>query len=222
MSQSFPIPLAASDTTSIILALFVPVVTGAIGAIGLMLRDRRENRNIDLRRKQKLERAQLKIHVLTAWADASQKIGPSRRTGRSIEDLLDECLDEIEEAAHMHMIQPEAGILRRVFLFIHLKGRNAHFFRTCYLVMPLVVTVVAVYAIPSWSYTPAIGRIDAKAVVVTVMFFVVLIVLFGALLRRAALRADERARHLPPPMWPSPGPGAGGRLPNDTPPGVDE
>lgn len=218
MDQPLLTNVAASDMTSIVLALSVPVVSGIVGAIGLMLRDWREKRSIDHRRAQKLEHAQLKIQVLTAWTDASRKIGAPPRAGRPIEALLAECLDEVEEAARMQIVQPQATFLRRIFLFIPLRGNRAKFFRLFYLVTLLAITALGVVTVPWLTEMPATGELDTPSVIWTLILFAVLIVTCGALLRRAALAADERERRGRPARSARPRAAeARWRLPNDTP-----
>ncbi|WP_158780911.1 hypothetical protein [Streptomyces sp. NRRL S-237] len=90
--------MAVMDTLVPFAPFFVPVVTGLVGGISLLIRDRREARSSDHHYRRRLEKAQLEIQFLSGWIQAKQLAPtdspPDPEPGR----WLDECYASVRRA----------------------------------------------------------------------------------------------------------------------------
>ncbi|MFB7259566.1 hypothetical protein [Streptomyces nojiriensis] len=64
--------MAVTDSLVPFAPFLVPVVTGMVGGISLLIRDRREARSSDHHYRRRLEKALLEIQFLTGWLQAKQ------------------------------------------------------------------------------------------------------------------------------------------------------
>ncbi|MFD6186236.1 hypothetical protein [Streptomyces goshikiensis] len=110
----------------------VPVITGLVGAISLVIRDRREARSADHHYRKRLERAQMEVQFITSWIEA-KKLAPTGRPHPEPGHWLDECYASVrsfEAAARRHRGGP--GRLRRLLLLRTLEGGLANAVRVGY------------------------------------------------------------------------------------------
>ncbi|MFF4099113.1 hypothetical protein [Streptomyces sp. NPDC001903] len=111
---------------------FVPVITGLVGGVSLVLRDRREARSADHHYRKRLEKAQLEVQFITGWIEA-KKLAPSGAPDPEPGHWLDECYASVrsfEAAARRRSGGP--GRLRRLLLLRTLHGAPAKAVRILY------------------------------------------------------------------------------------------
>ncbi|MEV7561780.1 hypothetical protein ACGFYY_36450 [Streptomyces sp. NPDC048331] len=116
--------MAVLDTLVPFAPFLVPVVTGLVGGISLLIRDRREARSSDHHYRRRLEKAQLEIQFLSGWIQAKQLAptdsSPEPEPGR----WLDECYASVrrakEDTGGRHRTGPVT--LRRLLLLGDLSG----------------------------------------------------------------------------------------------------
>lgn len=119
--------MAVVDSMVPFAPFFVPVVTGLVGGISLLVRDRREARSTDHHYRRRLEKAQLEVQFLNGWIQAKQLAPadspapePDPEPGR----WLDECYASVRrakaETGGRHRTGPVS--LRRLLLLGELSG----------------------------------------------------------------------------------------------------
>ncbi|MFJ7592796.1 hypothetical protein ACIQZO_36560 [Streptomyces sp. NPDC097617] len=115
--------MAVMDTLVPFAPFFVPVVTGLVGGISLLVRDRREARSSDHHYRRRLEKAQLEIQFLTGWIQAKQ-LAPTDAPAPDPGRWLDECYASVRRAKQdtggRHRTGPVS--LRRLLLLGQLSG----------------------------------------------------------------------------------------------------
>nr|WSX53868.1 hypothetical protein OG409_36080 [Streptomyces sp. NBC_00974] len=111
---------------------FVPVITGLVGGISLVLRDRRETRSADHHYRRRLEKAQMEVQFITSWISAKE-LAPTESPDPEPGHWLDECYASVRsfEAATRRR-QGGPGRLRRLLLLRTLQGRAANAVRVLY------------------------------------------------------------------------------------------
>lgn len=119
--------MAVVDSLVPFAPFFVPVVTGLVGGISLLVRDRREARSSDHHYRRRLEKAQLEIQFLTGWIQAKQLAptdGPAPGPEPEPGHWLDECYASVRrakaETGGRHRTGPVS--LRRLLLLGQLSG----------------------------------------------------------------------------------------------------
>ncbi|MFI6002159.1 hypothetical protein ACIA98_17405 [Streptomyces sp. NPDC051366] len=111
---------------------FVPVITGLVGGISLVLRDRRQARSADHHYRRRLEKAQMEVQFITSWIEA-KKLAPTEAPNPEPGHWLDETYASVrafEAAARRHRGGP--GRLRRLLLLRTLQGGPARAVRVLY------------------------------------------------------------------------------------------
>ncbi|MFE2480786.1 hypothetical protein [Streptomyces sp. NPDC059389] len=111
---------------------FVPVITGVVGGISLVLRDRREARSADHHYRRRLEKAQMEVQFITGWIEA-KKLAPTGAPDPEPGHWLDECYASVrsfEAAARRQRGGP--GRLRRLLLLRTMHSWPARAVQTLY------------------------------------------------------------------------------------------
>ncbi|WP_327734440.1 hypothetical protein OG749_11550 [Streptomyces nojiriensis] len=119
--------MAVMDSLVPFAPFLVPVVTGLVGGISLLIRDRREARSSDHHYRRRLEKAVLEIQFLTGWLQAKELAptdspapAPEPEPGR----WLDECYASVRRAkadtGGRHRTGPVS--LRRLLLLGEVSG----------------------------------------------------------------------------------------------------
>ncbi|MFB6582841.1 hypothetical protein ACFCYC_36475 [Streptomyces sp. NPDC056402] len=117
--------MAVLDSLVPFAPFLVPVVTGMVGGISLLIRDRREARSSDHHYRRRLEKAALEIQFLTGWLQAKELAPtdappPDPEPGR----WLDECYASVRRAKEVtggrHRTGPVS--LRRLLLLGEASG----------------------------------------------------------------------------------------------------
>lgn len=67
--------VAVMDSLVLFAPFFVPVVSGLVGGVSLLIRDRREARSADHHYRRQLEKAQLEVQFITGWIQAREQAG---------------------------------------------------------------------------------------------------------------------------------------------------
>ncbi|MFJ8013529.1 hypothetical protein [Streptomyces sp. NPDC096339] len=117
--------MAVMDSLVPFAPFFVPVVTGLVGGISLLIRDRREARTSDHHYRRRLEKAQLEIQFLNGWIQAKE-LAPTDSPAPDPEpgQWLDECYASVRRAKEntggRHRTGPVS--LRRLLLLGELSG----------------------------------------------------------------------------------------------------
>ncbi|MFF3859526.1 hypothetical protein [Streptomyces sp. NPDC002209] len=110
----------------------VPVITGLVGGISLILRDRRQARSADHRYRRRLEKAQMEVQFITNWIEA-KKLAPTEAPNPEPGQWLDDCYASVrtfEAAARRHRGGP--GRVRRLLLLRALHSGPAKAVRVLY------------------------------------------------------------------------------------------
>lgn len=194
------IHFAISQTSvEILLAAMVPVVTASVGGIGLLIKDRRANLNIDHHRRRVMEQANLEVQFLSSWIQTQQLLGHLGEEAAAREWLA-RCYKSAEAAASEKAVQRKVD-LRRIFLFRRLRGWTAQYFRLLFwatiLWINAIVFVFLVYAVNTKSVSDAAE--NATAVSLIVAPSIALAIFF----RHLSITADENERKKPPPPPPN-------------------
>ncbi|MFB6616034.1 hypothetical protein ACIGFK_24880 [Streptomyces sp. NPDC085524] len=117
--------MAVLDSVVQFAPFFVPVVTGLVGGISLLIRDRREARSSDHHYRRRLEKAQLEIQFLNGWIQAKE-MAPTDSPAPDPEpgQWLDECYASVrrakEDTGGRHRTGPVT--LRRLLLLGEASG----------------------------------------------------------------------------------------------------
>uniref|UniRef100_A0AAU2JJ13 SMODS and SLOG-associating 2TM effector domain-containing protein n=1 Tax=Streptomyces sp. NBC_00049 TaxID=2903617 RepID=A0AAU2JJ13_9ACTN len=122
--------MAVLDTLVPFAPFFVPVVTGLVGGISLLVRDRREARSTDHRYRRRLEKAQLEVQFLSGWIQAKELAPtdfPAQAAAPEPGRWLDECYASVRRAkadtGGRHRTGPVS--LRRLLLLGEARGPAA-------------------------------------------------------------------------------------------------
>ncbi|MFJ9344669.1 hypothetical protein ACIRP0_36140 [Streptomyces sp. NPDC101733] len=110
----------------------VPVITGLVGGISLVFRDRREARSADHHYRRRLEKAQMEVQFITSWIEAKKLApteGPDPEPGHWL-DATYASVRSFEAAASRHRGGP--GRLRRLLLLHTVGGGPAKTVRALY------------------------------------------------------------------------------------------
>ncbi|MFF4317783.1 hypothetical protein [Streptomyces sp. NPDC001568] len=130
--------MAGLESLASFAPFLVPVVTGLVGGISLLIRDRRESRSADHHYRRRLERAQMEVRFITSWIEA-KKLAPTSVPNPEPGHWLDECYASVrsfEAASRRHRGGP--GRVRRLLLLRPLHGRPAKAARILYWIALLV------------------------------------------------------------------------------------
>ncbi|MFJ3519089.1 hypothetical protein [Streptomyces sp. NPDC090131] len=117
--------MAVVDTLVPFAPFLVPVVTGVVGGISLLVRDRREARSSDHHYRRRLEKAQLEIQFLNGWIQAKQLAPtdsppPDPDPGRWLDECYASVLRAKADTGNRHRTGPVT--LRRLLLLGELSG----------------------------------------------------------------------------------------------------
>ncbi|WP_405982824.1 hypothetical protein [Streptomyces sp. NBC_00158] len=125
--------MAFMDSLVLFAPFFVPVVSGLVGGVSLLVRDRREARSADHHYRRQLEKAQLEIQFITGWIQAREQAGSSGPDAAPDQDRdpdsdpgrwLDDCYASVRRAKSDTGTRHRTGpvTLRRLLLLGELSG----------------------------------------------------------------------------------------------------
>ncbi|MEV6840823.1 hypothetical protein AB0N17_41190 [Streptomyces sp. NPDC051133] len=199
--------MTEKDVLSAVISLLVPVLTAAIAALGILLKDRRMEKSRDHRLRRQIEFGQAEVQFIHGWLQARESLGPLGQESQSAREWLDRCYAAIESAqaeVSQAEVAPQAqlNVLRRLLLLRSLQGIPAQIWRIIYYVaflgantyvIPMVVGVV------DWIHGTPDGSDLAEGS--AMLAIIALLLAFGA--RALAVRSDRVARNpAVPPRWP--------------------
>ncbi|MFJ8208142.1 hypothetical protein [Streptomyces sp. NPDC096033] len=210
--------MPSNGVTDLVPALAVPVLTAALGGLGLMIKDARRKKDYEHRAKTRLEMATLEVQFVANWLQVRRTLGDSSAAVQQAERWLDRCYRSAEEAGRDTAVSPPFSRLRRLLLLQPLTRDSAQVARLGYwgaFAMFNLLMIVVLQKIIQWL---AAGQAyahggDIFALVITLAA----VALFAASLRKGALAMNKESRdpHVTPPprsrsSWP---PGPHGRSP---------
>jgi hypothetical protein len=115
------------DVVPIVAAVLVPIVTAAVGALGLMFQDWRVTRSVVGRRKLLLEEATQRVTFTAEWWKARQAIDS---TPEELNQAAARALAWLNEASEIITTEEESGVsLRRLLLLQRFERRTARILR---------------------------------------------------------------------------------------------
>lgn len=193
--------LAMSEgTTQFLAAIMVPVVTATIGGIGLLIKDRRANRNIDHNRRRVVEQSILEVQFLTNWIQSQQLLGPLEAE-MPAREWLARCYESAEAASLEETVERKVN-LRRIFLFRHLRGWSANYYRFLFWLAILWINVILIMSVVIMITETSASAVGDDALGVSLI--IVPSVAVAAFFRYLSIVADKAAKNKdsrPPPNW---------------------
>lgn len=207
--------MPSKDFSDLIPVLAVPILTAALGGLGLMVKDARRKKDLEHRCKTRLEMAALEVQFLTNWMQVRKPLGDSSGAIQEAEAWLDRCYRSADAVIRDAAQRPQLSRLRRVLLLQPLEGRTAQTLRICYWGAFLLLNAITVLGLRKAVQWLAPGGESANGN----DSLAILIILTGtaviaSTLRRAALTTDDQVRNplpFPPDTWPSPAAGRNSR-----------
>jgi hypothetical protein len=199
------------QSLQVIVPLVVPVITALVGALSLVVKDRRAAHDRRTVRASALAEATAEVAFAREWWTAHQALG----TGASADAnqralaLLASAEAKVASVQAMPAEEHDAQIFDRLFLFRRLEGRQAKALKVCFWI---AIAFVAIGAIAISSDAAAGG--DHSAVGSDAVLGLVCLLLVPVF-HEAAEAADRRARREQPPAPPPVGAvsaGSGGRF----------
>ncbi|MBM4796003.1 hypothetical protein HXP44_29150 [Streptomyces sioyaensis] len=199
--------MTGNQILSAVVALLAPLLTGAMGVLGILLKDRRKEKNRDHRLRRKIEIGQAEVQFIQEWLQARQQLGPLGQESRAAQEWLDRCYAEVEsvqEEVSQGEVAPQKQIpvLRRLLLLRSLQGLSAQIWRIIYYVAFLgfnVYVVTVVVGFVQWIR----GVPGASDLVGGSAILAILVMLCASAARAAAIRSDGEARKPAMPLgWP--------------------
>lgn len=138
------------NSNSVMIALLAPVITAAIGALGVWFREWRDQRHNDVRRRHSLEEAQAYVSFLSQWFTARQTVRPDAQideTRQWAADSLDSVLRTLNSSiSEQQPVIERPGAwsrLRKAALLIPLRSWQASLVRLAFYLMIFIASGVA-------------------------------------------------------------------------------
>jgi hypothetical protein len=178
------------QTLQVIVPLVVPVITALVGALGLVVKDRRAVHDRRTVRTSALAEATAEVAFAREWWTAHQALGTGASadaTERALE-LLTSAEAKVASVQAMPAADHDAQIFDRLFLFRRLEGRQAKALKVLFWV---AIAFVAAGAISISSDAAAGG--DHASLGSDAVFGLVCLLLVPVF-HEAAEAADRRAR----------------------------
>ncbi|WBO64869.1 hypothetical protein [Streptomyces camelliae] len=190
--------MTEKDILSAVIPLLVPLLTAAMGALGILLKDRRMEKNRDHRIRRQIEFGQAEVQFIHAWLQARQLLGPLGQESQSAQEWLDRCYAAIESSqAEVYQAevapQKQLPVLRRLLLLRSLQGISAQIWRIIYYAafagVNIYVVAMAVGLVQWIRGVPGASDLVFGAAILAVIVW-----LFASAARAAAVRSDREAR----------------------------
>jgi hypothetical protein len=128
--------MTSQDVATVLTATLVPLVTGIVGAIGILFQERRAQRSTAERHRLAYEDAAGRVGFALQWLEARKSVTPSPD---SVQEATDTALSWITEAAFIvdsaGMQKPEKDkgpVVGRLFLFYRMYRWSARTLRVTY------------------------------------------------------------------------------------------
>lgn len=182
------------DPTNILVALLVPIVTGVVGAAGILTRDLYDSRSEMGRRKYAMDDATRRVTFAAEWWKAKQALGstPDDEAARAIaESWLEEATSLVSEAA-LHpprRPEPNRSVTRRILLAYPFQRWTARLLRVAYYLL-LAFAALSAFGALAMTGSPDIKFGGAVSMTIGVLIFYGLLALG---IRAWAVSIENRA-----------------------------
>jgi Protein of unknown function (DUF2510) len=154
--------MGATDYVS---ALLAPVVTAAVGAVGILTRDPYNRRSEMGRRKYAMDDATRQVTFAAEWWKAKQALGatPDDQAARAIaESWLQEATSRVSEALQPpRKPEPSHSVTRRILLAYPFQRRTARLLRVAYYIFLLSTASVVITTSALLSADAKVGDVVA-------------------------------------------------------------
>ncbi|GAA2718193.1 MULTISPECIES: hypothetical protein [Streptomyces] len=186
--------------------VLAPLITASVGVLGIVIKDRRQERNLDQQLRRKIEMGQAQVAFIQAWIQARQLLGPLGEDARPAQQWLDRCYATVRTSQRPRRgVEPakEVHVLRRLLLLRPLRGAAAQVWRIIYWLLFLTCNIYVVPAIAGVVQmiqgTPGGGDLALGSVLIGLVFAVL-----AGMARVISVHQDEAARKpTPVPHWPT-------------------
>ncbi|MEV4434603.1 hypothetical protein [Streptomyces sp. NPDC049585] len=133
--------MTTKDILSYVVPLMVPIVTAAVGGVGLAVKDHKRRRSVDQLHRERLETARMEVEFLSGWLQMRQQLAPSPVAAARVQDWLEKCYTAAEATP-----QEEARpiTVKRLLLLRHLMSPAARFARVLYWIALFAVNLYGV------------------------------------------------------------------------------
>ncbi|RSS53552.1 hypothetical protein EF912_18175 [Streptomyces sp. WAC07061] len=192
--------------SDLIPVLAVPILTAALGGLGLMVKDVRRRRDVEHQCKARLEVAALEVQFITNWMQVRKALGNSAGVIQEAEDWLDRCYRSADAVVRDVGGKPQLSKLRRLLLLKPLVGRPAQTLRVFYWGAFLALntlTILGLRKVVQWV-TPG-GESASGGDIFYIAVIIAGFAFFTAGIRKTALTMDDQARNPRqfPDSWPA-------------------
>jgi hypothetical protein len=181
------------DPTNILVALLVPIVTGVVGAVGILIRDLYNRRSEMGRRKYAMDDATGRVTFAAEWWKAKQALGstPDDEAARAIaESWLEEATSLVSEALHPpRRPEPDRSVTRRILLAYPFQRWTARLLRVAYYLL-LAFMALGAFGALAMTGSPDIKFGEAVSITIGVLIFYGLLAL---VIRAWAVSIENRA-----------------------------
>ncbi|MFJ9417793.1 hypothetical protein ACIRPT_27060 [Streptomyces sp. NPDC101227] len=207
--------MTGQEILTAVIPLFATLLTGAMGAVGILIKDRRNERSRDQRFRRQVEIGQAEIQFIHVWIKARQLLGPLGDDARPAQEWLDRCYASVTSSQEwVETPTQKINILRRLLLIRSLHGAAAQIWRVVYWLIFVgfnVYVITAVTGVVQWIQ----GDPEGADLVGGSLILAFLVAPFAATARFLAVRQDEVAQKpvAMPPRW---RPRAQGWIPDET------
>ncbi|KAB1973038.1 hypothetical protein [Streptomyces triticiradicis] len=174
--------------------LAAPIVTAAVGAAGISIQDRRKMKDLTLRHRERVEKAQLEVQFVTSWIQARKLLEPSARLSPEVEGWLDRCYQSARETSSVTPQQPRTPVLRRLLVLRPITGFGAETFRVAYWISFIFLNILVIASISELFAWMAPGGSDEGYGVLGFLFFLVISAIISFALRQFCIALDRSAR----------------------------
>jgi hypothetical protein len=130
---------------AVVVPLLVPIVTGLVGAIGLMLKDRRLAHDVRQVREQAIAEATAEVGLATGWWQAQQLLGADAAAGARprMVSWLAEAESTVADAKRQARIRRNPVTVRRLLLMEPLHRRTSKVVRVLFWISATWLCVAA-------------------------------------------------------------------------------
>lgn len=189
-------PMTGKEILTSIIPLLAPVLTAAMGALGIVMKDRRNARNLDQQLRSQVEIGQAEVQFIHAWIQARQLLGPLGDDSCSAQEWLDRCYTSVEDSQNKVALAPQKQlpVLRRLLLLRPLQGASAQVWRAIYWLTFLCCNLFVFWmtaGIVEWIR----GVPDASSLVFGEAAFAVISGVLATIPRAIAMERDRVARN---------------------------
>ncbi|MET9840393.1 hypothetical protein ABZZ01_21775 [Streptomyces virginiae] len=184
-----------AEVWQLLTALAAPIVTAAIGAAALTIKDHQKSRDLTHRHREQVEKAQLEVQFVTSWIQARKLLEPAADVSPEVAAWLDRCYQSAEKVSSVAPLpQPSAPGLRRLLLLRPLVGPGAKTARVAYWASLILLNLVVISIISAFFAWLSPGGVDEGYGVLGFLFFLAISAIISVSLRELCVALDSRYR----------------------------